>query len=42
MLFTTHRAMQMSDIVANTVGVVLGVGGAAVVAFVVGGVRRPA
>lgn len=41
-LFTTHRAMQASDMIANTVGVVLGVGGAAVVAFVVGGDRRPA
>ncbi len=41
-LFTTHRAMQTSDMIANTFGVVLGVGGAAVVAYVAGGERRPA
>ena len=41
-LVTTHRAMQLSDMVANTVGVVLGVCGAAVVSLLARGDRHPA
>lgn len=41
-LVTTHRAMQLSDMIANTVGVVLGVGGAAVVALLARDDRHPA